>query len=313
MTRIHARSLLALALLTATAAPAAAQAHSAQAEVLFRQGREQMEAGKIAEACASFESSEKAGPAASTLFSVGVCRQTNGQLATAWGAFVEVQRLARASSDETDQQFGELAAKNAAALEGKLSKLTIKVAQAVPGLEVRRGDEVVDAGAWNQTLPVDGGTYKVTARAPGHADWSTTVTIKPDSDAQAIEIPALAAVAIGSGGAGEPRSKKWPVVFGAGAVVLGGAAIGFELWAESFNTKIDASHDNAERLALWHSANWRRYTAEGLGVAAIAGAGTAVYLYVRHGKEEQAQVARGVQLVPVVSPGLAGLALDGHW
>jgi hypothetical protein len=54
-------------------------------------------------------------------------------------------------------------------------------------------------------VPIDGGTYKITARAPGRAEWSTTVVVKPEGDMQAIAVPTLAALA-----AAEPRSDERP-------------------------------------------------------------------------------------------------------
>ena len=313
---MHTRTSVALGVLVGATAPAAAQSASATAETMFRDARALLNAGKIAEACAAFESSEKAGPAITTLFSVGNCREKNGQLATAWGVFVDVQRHARSGSDPSDQQLGELAATKAAALEPRLSKLTITVVgdHAISGLEVRRGDDAIDPAAWNHPLPTDGGTYKITARAPGHADWTTTITVKPEGDAQTVEVPVLVvSAATSTPGSSAPPSKTLPLALGIGAVVLGGAAVGFELWGEHYNNEAQVNKNPTTALDEWHSANWRRYTAEGAGMVAIAGAGTAVYLYLRHGKESQTQAARGIELVPVVSPQLAGLELDGRW
>ena len=299
----------------ALGSPAFAQSASAEAEVLFRQGRELLEAGKIAEACAAFESSQRASAATTTLFSIGVCREKNGDLATAWGAFVEVQRVARSSSDPSDQQLGSLAQANATRLEPRLSKLTLTVAHPIAGLEIRRGELVVGVGAWNRALPIDGGTYAIFARASGHAEWSTSVTVKAEGDTAQVEIPALAVQVE------PPRrfetaaqpSRFWPALLGGSALVLGGAALGFELWAEDYNNQIGGSTSDARRLQLWHSANWRRYTAEGLGVVAIGAAGAAVYLFLRGDRESATQTGHATRLVPVASPAIAGLQLDGRW
>jgi hypothetical protein len=63
------------------------------------------------------------------------------------------------------------------------------------GLEIRRGNELIDAVMWNQALPIDGGTYKVVARAPGAPEWSTSIVIANEGDARSIEVPALGAPA----------------------------------------------------------------------------------------------------------------------
>src|ERR1043165_7438851 len=80
--------------LLAVAAPAHAQS-KAQAEVLFRRGVELMDAGKVDEACDAFEDSQKLDPVTSTLLNLAACREKRGQLATAWGLFLEAERETR--------------------------------------------------------------------------------------------------------------------------------------------------------------------------------------------------------------------------
>jgi hypothetical protein len=190
---IRARSVVvALAVLgTLGASPLAlAQSASVQAQSLFDEGRKLIKAGKIAEACTAFESSQKLDPAVTTLLNLAECREKNRQLATAWGAFVDANRMARASKNA---KLAKVASKYARKLEPRLSRLTITVAadRRIPGLEILRGDELVDPAGWNHALPIDGGTYTIAARAPGHTPWSITRTIKNESDLQTIEVPRL--------------------------------------------------------------------------------------------------------------------------
>src|SRR4051812_19901709 len=224
----------ALALSTA----AHAQSAGAQAETLFRQGKDLMAKGQIAEACAAFDASQKLDPAVSTLLNQAACREKNQQLATAWGLFLEAERQTRIATDAATQQLHQVAATKAARLEPRLSTLTITVTTGnrVPGLQVLRGGEPVDPGAWNRALPVDGGTYQITARAPGNAEWSSTITVGNERDAKAIEIPRLKAAALEelpvhtaeSGeapAASRARSKVVPLVVGGAAVALAGGAL----------------------------------------------------------------------------------------
>jgi len=126
------------------------------------------------------------------------CREKNGQLATAWGLFLEAGRQTRAAADEATKQWHRVATSHAAKLEPRLSTLTIAVAtdHQVRGLEILRDAEPVDRGAWNKALPIDGGTYQITAGAPGNAAWSSTIIIGNEHDAKAIEIPKLKAAAL---------------------------------------------------------------------------------------------------------------------
>src|SRR5688572_5007835 len=94
----HTISTVVFAIVVALSGSAAADA-KAKAESLFRQGRELMAGGRYAEACAAFDSSQKYDPSTATLFNQADCREKNGQLATAWGLFVEAERQTRVVSE----------------------------------------------------------------------------------------------------------------------------------------------------------------------------------------------------------------------
>jgi hypothetical protein len=182
-------------LLTATRA-AHAQSAGAQAEVLFRRGKELLAVGKIAEACAAFDASQKLDPTMPTVMNQANCREKNGQLATAWGLFVDVERQTRTATDQVSQQLHAVAADRAAKLEPRLSTLRIDVPanNRIGGLEILRDGEVLDPVTWNQALPIDSGTYRISARAPGNAEWSSSIGVAPERDAKIVEIPMLRAV-----------------------------------------------------------------------------------------------------------------------
>lgn len=321
------RPLLALsAALAALALSAAAHAQSAgaQAETLFRQGKDLMARGQIAEACAAFDASQKLDPTIATLLNQAACREKNEQLATAWGLFLEAERQTRTATDAATQQLHQVAATKAVKLEPRLSTLTVTVPgpNRVPGLQVLRSGEPIEPGAWNRALPVDGGTYQITARAPGNAEWSSTITVGNEHDARTIEIPRLKAAALdelpvhtaeGDAAPASPRarSKVVPLVVGGAAVALAGGALGFELWARSTNSQsLDEKTSNDRRISLWHSANTRRYVAAGLGVASVAAAGVAVWLTLRPAGAPGERTAR-VELAPMVARETAGLVVVG--
>jgi len=106
------------------------------------------------------------------------------------------------------------------------------------------------------------------------------------------------------------HARTLPIVVGAGALVLGGGALALHLSGNSTYARAKASNDQPQRDSLYHSANTRRYAAEGFGVAAIACAGAAVYLFVRGGGEHRPDAT---SLLPVASPQLTGLAVVGSW
>jgi hypothetical protein len=311
---------------------ARAQSSTAQAEALFRQGKDLIAHGKIAEACAAFDASQKLEPTIATLLNQAACREKNSQLATAWGLFLDAERQSRAAGDDPTRQLHQVATDHAAKLEPRLSTLAINVPgeNRVGGLEILRNNEPVDPGAWNKALPVDGGSYKITARAPGNADWSTTITVGAERDAAAIEIPKLKAAALdpshpaGAATASHaaaastdehPRARLLPLALGGAALGLAGGAVGFELWARSTYDQSKREPDNAKQDSLWHSANTKRYVAEGLGVAGLACASVAVWFYLRGDQETTSAVRQASRLFvgPMLGHDRAGLALEGRY
>src|SRR5262249_28394090 len=97
------------------------------------------------------------------------------------------------------------------------------------------------------------------------------------------------------------------------AIALAGGAIGLELWARSTYDQSKTEVDNAKQDSLWHSANTRRYIAEGLGVAAVASAGVAVWLYLPQPRPESPPGHARVQVAPVVASDRAGVLLIGRY
>jgi hypothetical protein len=91
------RTHLGVVVVLALCGQAAAQSAGAQAEVLFRQGRDLMAANKFDDACAAFAESQRLDPAITTLLNLAGCREKAGQYATAWGLFLEAERQTRAA------------------------------------------------------------------------------------------------------------------------------------------------------------------------------------------------------------------------
>ena len=335
---MHARALL-LVLGAIAAPPSRAAAQAADAQSLFDEGRRLLAAGKIAEACTPLDASQRLDPRVSTELNDAACREQNGELATAWAAYQEAERRARAGGDA---KLERVAINHAQRLEPRLSLLTISVPpdRRIPGLEVLRGNEPVGPASWGRALPVDGGSYQITARAPGYEPWSMTQTIKGERDAQTVVVPRLvelrpqpalpgsapSASATGHGDTPPPasasltaepsaerpsgRSRLAPIVLGGAARALGGTGLGFELRSETLYDRARTANRQGSQTAsaLRDSAVRDRYIAQGLAVAAIGCAGIGVYLFVRSGGK-----GPSAAVVPVASSGLAGVAMTGQW
>lgn len=168
-------SALALGLSVFLLAPAA-RAQSAEAEVLFRDGKALVRNGKLEEGCAKLEASQRAESSVGTLLNLGNCREKLGQFASAWAAFRKAEAQAKLAAD--DEKRRAEARRRISLLEPKLSHLTVQIGSRVRGLVVRREGEVIDPALWNTAVPVDPGAYDLTVEAPGYKPWSTKVTIE---------------------------------------------------------------------------------------------------------------------------------------
>jgi hypothetical protein len=327
------------ALAAATAGNAYAQSSSAEAEQLFRDGKRLMKEGKYGEACDAFESSQKADAAITTLLNLADCREKNGQIASAWGAFLDAERLAR--SDAKQAKLGETAHDRAKKLEQRLSYLTVSVPEEsrVEGLALSRNGDALDIGKWNRAIPVDGGDYTVTGQAPGHEAWSTVVHVANENDSVTVDVPKFKVVdelmtepetAAQEVVAPEdedlaqatPQSsftgrRKLAVGVGAagllaigGGIVLGLQAKGFESDAAERCPMLTGCANADAANVLVDKANQRALFADvafGVGAAAVVGA---VVLWLTGAPD---RAAGETALTPFVNPTSTGVAVTGSF
>jgi hypothetical protein len=180
-------TLVSIAAISSLAVAPHAFAQNADAEKLFGDGDALMKQGKFAEACDTFEASNRIEARAGTLIRLGECREANHQLASAWSAYKDA--LVRVK----DPKKKDIATKKVAELEPRLSYLTVAVAPdaRTDGLAITRNGTALDPALWNRALPVNGGEYTVVARAPGKADWKATVTVPDEKGKIAVDVPKL--------------------------------------------------------------------------------------------------------------------------
>lgn len=304
------RSILAALAVTVAGSTAIAQPARTAADVEFERGRALLDAGKFAEACAAFDASQKLDPELATELNQADCREKNGQLATAWALFSSVAAKTQTASDDRAKKFHKVAVEHAQKLDARLSRLTVRAGSPVAGLDVRRGTDVVEL---DKTRPIDGGTYTITAQAPGHRAWSRTITIARERDQSVLDIPQLEAIAIAKSIAkpiAKSASKTLPLALAGGTVVLLGASLGFELSARGVYRDAEVEPDDAKQTALWNSANTRRHVAQGFAAGGLAVAGVAAWMWLRGGRETAVKASAGLAIEPM---GVAGIQLRGAW
>jgi hypothetical protein len=161
----------------------------ALATELFKEGRALMNDGKIEEACARFEESQRLDAGGGTLLNVALCHEALGKTATAWSELVEALGIAR--RDRRDDRIA-IAEAHIAVLEPKLARIVVVVPDAAvsDGLALARDGSTISRTVWGLAMPVDPGSHHIEASAPGKRAALLTVEARPGETTR-VEIPTL--------------------------------------------------------------------------------------------------------------------------
>lgn len=262
MTRVDRARLFVVSIALALLAPAAeVHAQSAEAEVLFRDGRKLIKLGKLEAGCDKLEASEKLESSVGTLLNLGDCREKLGRIASAWAAFRKAEATAKLRNEPRRRNE---AARRAQALEHKLPHLAIMVPKRIDGLVIKRDDEPVNPVVWNTSVPIDPDTYTIVAEAPGYKPWRTEVTINGKLKRNVITIPALERAPVAARKEDNLAPTDLPLPPTAPSVAI-------------------VTPPPAERRAEPAPSRWTtaRKVAVGAGIAGVAGLGTGVYFGLR--------------------------------
>jgi hypothetical protein len=149
-----------------------------------------MQQQRYTEACAKFEASQGMDAGIGTLLHLADCYEKLGRTASAWATFKEAASMSRLRSQEERER---IALTRAAALETKLSRLTIRVPEAhrVEGLDISLEGNNIPRASWETAIPVDPGTITVQASAPGREPWTSRIEVAAGAQDNAVEIPLL--------------------------------------------------------------------------------------------------------------------------
>ena len=122
-------------------------------------------AGNDAAACPKFLASKQLAPGVGVTLYLADCYERIGRNASAWKAFREGEKLARARDDKR----AAVAAQRAAALEPTLGRLTVSATgqAAGAGTEVNVDGASLSREYWGSALAVDPGDHIVTVATPG--------------------------------------------------------------------------------------------------------------------------------------------------
>lgn len=176
-------------------APTSAHAQSASdkalAETLFREGRTLMADGKIDDACAKLEGSYRIDPKTGTLTNLAACHEMQGKTASAWAEFSEA---AAQAANARRSSIEQVARARAAALETKLSRLSIHLTAPNPSVEITIDGRRIVSEALSTSIPLDPGVHKVTAKL-GDATWTGEAIMAAGPSSSELTIPKVEALA----------------------------------------------------------------------------------------------------------------------
>ncbi len=239
----------ALAALIVVARPLFAQTSEPQAQAaaraLFNEARDFLKSGRYREACTKLEGAKSLYTSAGILLNLGDCYEKIGRTASAWTEFGEANTVAQRTSR---QEEALEARRRQSLLDGRLSRLVIRVAGETRGLIVRRDGEELPKAAWGAGMPVDPGAHQISAAAPGYESWTISITVTDTGQSVAVDVPELTAVPAPAETAGsadpedgpreappastdspapKPRSKTldWTLIAGGAVVGIAGGAL----------------------------------------------------------------------------------------
>lgn len=322
----------------------------ALSEALFREGKALLQEGKFDLACPKLAESHRLDPAGGTLVTLGLCYEAAGKTASAWVVFGDA--LASAERDKRADRV-KLAKEHIAALEKKLSYLTIELAPDGIGTSdftLTRDGANVNRAALGTASAVDPGKHVINVSAPGFTSRVVDVEVGPDGDRKKVVIPALERVPekpadpppdkpvekpiekpieppkpiIPPPVKDEPNQGMHPGRIGAltvGAISVGALGIG-----GYFGLRAKSQHDEAVGLCPASpcpsdkgiqqndAAKESASISTGLVTAGLVGlAGSIVLWVIFPGKAPPSKAAPAVSFLPVIGPDKAGAFVVGSF
>jgi len=323
------------------APPVRAQARSdkaASAQILFEEGMKLMKSGKTAAACPKFAESQRLDPGMGTQYRLAECYEQIGRLASAWALFVEVAEEAKTAKTYDREK---IARQRAAALEPRLSKLTIVVpgeVTRIAGLEIKRDGELVGSALWGTAVPVDPGEHTVNVHAPGKRAWEAKGTAVETATKLEVQVPLLEDApapppppTADEVELVEVQRSKLPAII-AGGVAVAAVGVGVALIVAAEGKKSDVADLNAQigkgncvnnspdaRCQQMLDMAYQVDTLHNIGVGAFVGAGVLTAAAVGYLLWPQQKVLQRktmgltMQATPVVGVRQSGFMVSGSF
>jgi tetratricopeptide (TPR) repeat protein len=310
----------AVAALALSVSPAAvAQVRSEDrvaAESLFAEGRQLLQAGDYDGACSKLQASLELEPALGTSLNLADCYEKLGRTASAWAEFKSAAAAAQKAGDTLRKAT---ALERAAALEPRLSRLRIELAE--PGVSVLQNGEPLSPAVLGSAIPVDPGSYRLEASAPGKVPWSQIVEVQGQGGSIDVHIPTLVddlglrpqqplsqPPAMSAEPSGSQRTVAW-VLGGVGVASLAAGTVFGALAASNWSKAEDSCVDypyQCTRAGIGHADDATSQATVATVAFILGGAalGTSIVLFVTDSDETESP---GVTTAFAVGPGNVSL------
>jgi hypothetical protein len=285
----------------------------AAAEALFRQARDLLQAGKVAEACPKFAESYRLDPGIGALANLASCHEKEGKIASAWGEYSAVIQEAQRTNDPQRMAFAK---KQITALAPRVPKVTFNLKGTAPeGFKLSRDGVDVGVASLGTPLPIDPGAHALEASAPGyrpaHIDFEIgegkTKTIAIPSLEKAPDEPARPDRPVAPPQASSRRSVGFVIAgIGVAGLALGGVFVGLTAAKKSdADAQCPAKRCTPEGTELINSAKTNAWIADiGIGAGAALTVLGGVLVITGGPKERKPQASTGhvvVKLAPMGS------------
>jgi hypothetical protein len=304
---------------------------AAGAQLLDAEGTELLNQRKLAAACPKLEQSYRLKPGTGVLLRLALCKELSGKGASALALYLEAAERAEAAGN---QAIVQLAQNRAAALQPRLSRLSVDLDPSLRAAELRVWCDGVplEPSTLGAGVALDPGSHVIEAEAPGRKRFAETIVVsdEPGRYSVAIALPADAvevepAVAKSQREATDTKRSSWSaqqslalVVGGVGiAGVTAGTFLGLAVGSQMRRARALCSDGSSgcpeEALSLQDQA--RGYSiastiAFSAGTAAILGS---VALWFTAPKPAERPRDARFRLVPNVGVGSASIQAVATW
>jgi tetratricopeptide (TPR) repeat protein len=283
------------------------------ARELFTKAEADEDAGKWADALDKLKRATSVKPTPGLRFHIALCEEKLGQLVAALADYTAADQMAH---DQNNKDVIDAVAEPLKTLRIRVPTLTIEVA-AAQGSQIELDGKPIAQGLYGVGMPVEPGTHKVTARAPGKHLFSTQVILhEREADTATVKWTDVAPLpTLNDGHDNQPEkpveTKSGPVKVGA-IVATASSAVLLALGIGAFVASDGAHGDLAAQCPLLTNCDDLRnkvrawdWVALGSWIGAAGVAVVAIVLWAKP-SSPQASSAR-IELRP------GGLVLSGSF